>query len=357
MKRSSWWFDPVGPMNIEAYQQACQHQQQLTKPAGSLGRLEQLAQSFARWQGQALPELEHILVTVFAGDHGVCAHGVSAFPQAVTTQMICNFLSGGAAISVLSRALDAQFSVVNMGTVEPLPAMMLEHPYLTPTNIAHSTADFTAEPAMTPEQLAYCLNTGREAVTRQPTAQLFIGGEMGIGNTTSASAIYAAVMGLSVSAAVGPGTGVDDEGLQRKQRAVKQALSLHQSTLDDPLDILRCVGGFEIAALVGSYIACAQQGTPVVVDGFICTAAALLAVAINPGVQDWLLFSHCSAEPAHRLALEYLEAKPLLDLGMRLGEGSGAAIVVPIIQSALLLHREMATFEQAGVSDTNKEPQ
>lgn len=355
MISSPWWLESVPNPDDRMRQQAAAHQQQLTKPAGSLGRLESLAESFAAWQGTRLPVLDDILVAVYAADHGVCAHGVSAFPQAVTGQMISNFLAGGAAISVLSRSLGAQFAVVNMGTVEPLPPALANHPQLVVVDIAKGSNDFTQTPAMTDEQLQQCLQAGKDRILEYPSAHLFIGGEMGIGNTTSASAIYAAVMDLSIATAVGPGTGVDDAGLKRKQAVIEQAMRTHQGSLSDPIDILRCLGGFEIAALVGSYIACAQQGIPVLVDGFICTAAALLAVAINPGVKAWLLFSHCSAEPAHRFALEHLDAKPLLDLDMRLGEGSGAAVAVPLIQSALLLHREMATFAQAGVSDHTDE--
>ena len=338
----------------------------LTKPPGSLGQLELVAERFAAWQGKTHPSVEHIAVVVFAGDHGVCAQGVSAFPQAVTTQMLMNFLSGGAAISVLSRSLSADFSVVNMGTVDALPAEFAQHPQLDTVNIAPSTQDFTQSAAMTSEQVTQALAAGQAKVAglcanKMIQPQLFVAGEMGIGNTTSASAIYSALLSIETAAAVGPGTGLDNEGLSRKQAAINTALALHTPLLSaaptaaaKAYEVLRCLGGFEIAALTGSYIACAQQGIPVVVDGFIGTAAALVAVRLNPSVREWMLFSHRSAEPAHQAALTELNAQPLLDLGLRLGEGSGAALAVPLIQSALALHQEMATFSQAGVSDNNE---
>ncbi len=354
MAIEKWWLNAVKPLDHNAREAAHVHQQRLTKPAGSLGRLESIAENFAAWQGLTLPVLDNIAVVVFAADHGVCQQQVSAFPQAVTTQMISNFLTGGAAISVLSRSLAADFSVVNMGVVEPLPESLHQHVQLIDVNIAPSTQDFSRQSAMTDEQLQQCLATGKARVMNIRDCHLFIGGEMGIGNTTSAAAMYAALLSQTSATVVGPGTGIDTACMQRKQIIVDQALALHNTGLENPLQVLRSMGGFEIAALVGSYIACAQEGIPVLVDGFICTAAALIAVRLNAGVRDWLLFSHCSAEPAHRLALQTLEAEPLLDLGLRLGEGSGAAVATPLLQSALQLHRDMATFTQAGVSENHR---
>ncbi|ODS23915.1 nicotinate-nucleotide--dimethylbenzimidazole phosphoribosyltransferase [Candidatus Endobugula sertula] len=349
---NQWFTQKVQKIDAEAKKRAQAHQATLTKPHGSLGRLEWLAEQFASWQGTIHPVINHITVTVFAGDHGICAQGVSAFPQAVTAQMVANFLSGGSAISVLSRALEADFSVVDMGTVGVLPNGLMHHKQLDTINLAPATADFTQHPAMTMEQLASAMRVGQQKII-DTDADLFIGGEMGIGNTTSASAIYAALLSLSPEAVVGPGTGVNQAGMQRKQQVIAAGLLLHKMHLENPYDILRCLGGFEIAGLVGSYIACAQKGIPILVDGFIATAAALLAVKLNSGVRDWLLFSHYSAEPGHRKALEYLQAEPLLDLGLRLGEGSGAAVAVSLIQSALLLHNTMATFTEAGVSEND----
>ncbi|WNO08371.1 nicotinate-nucleotide--dimethylbenzimidazole phosphoribosyltransferase [Teredinibacter sp. KSP-S5-2] len=341
-----WLKQPVQPLNTQAKEAAIARQNILTKPRGSLGLLEEVATQFAAWQGQECPQLDRIIVRVFAGDHGVCQQGVSAFPQIVTVQMIENFVQGGAAISVLSRDAKADFAVVNMGVANPL----LNDAGVINTPVGDGTHDFSEQPAMSQEQCAQAINLGRESLGSLEGITLYVAGEMGIGNTTSASAIYAALLGLSAEEVSGPGTGVDLQGIQRKIKAIKTALDLHREQLTEPLDILRCVGGFEIAAMVGSYIACAQQGVPSVVDGFISTAAALLAVKINPGVSDWLLFSHQSAEPAHVKALEYMQAKALLNLGMRLGEGSGAATAIPLLRTALLLHNQMATFDQAGVN-------
>ncbi len=353
----NWLFEPAQFIDLSFCDSARAHQQQLTKPQGSLGRLEVFAEMFAGWQANIYPRLEHIYIAVFAGDHGVCQQNISAFPQAVTTQMIANFLDGGAAISVLSRHLNAEFVVCNTGTVTSLPDQYTAHPQLVNKCIAFGTADFSLQAAMTASQLLGALSAGcsvadeaNKQYSNDQPLQLFIGGEMGIGNTTSASALYAALLELPSIDVVGPGTGIDDKGLLRKQSVIDTGLSLHEAILHDPYEVLRCLGGLEIAALVGSYIRCAQLGIPVLVDGFICTAAALIAVKLNPSVRDWMLFSHCSAEPAHRLALKALSAEPMLDLGLRLGEGSGAAVAVPILQSALLLHNTMATFEQAGVS-------
>jgi nicotinate-nucleotide--dimethylbenzimidazole phosphoribosyltransferase len=359
---NKWIFDVARSIDVTAIKLAQTHQAKLTKPLGSLGRLEVLAEKFAGWQSKQHPILEQFHIGVFAADHGVCKQNVSAFPQEVTVQMIANFLEGGAAVSVLSQQIGASLMVCNLGTVVALPKKYKGHSQLIEKNIAKESADFSIQEAMTDEQLQKALMAGRELVAEKISGlqepsntqaacslHLFIGGEMGIGNTSSASAIYAAQLELTAAEVVGPGTGVDQNGLLRKQAVINKALELHADHLSDPYQTLRCVGGFEIAALVGSYIYCAQIGVPVLVDGFICTAAALIAVKLNASVSDWLLFSHRSAEPAHHLALEALSANVLLDLELRLGEGSGAALVVPLLQSALALHNNMATFEQAGV--------
>lgn len=326
---------PCDPPDAKARAEAEARQAVLTKPAGSLGRLETVACDFAAWQGTALPTLDAVTIRIFAADHGVAATGVSAYPQAVTQQMVFNFEAGGAAISVLADEIGADFGVVNLGTVEPTGDMTHW--------LAAGTADFTREPAMTHDQLAGALTSG----ATQASGQLFIGGEMGIGNTTSASAIIAALVELDPAAAVGPGTGVDGEALRHKISVVSAGLERHPAR--EPLDVLRCLGGFEIAALTGAYIAAAQRGIPSLVDGFICTAAALVACRINPTVRPWLMFGHRSAEPGHAAVLADLAAEPLLDLGLRLGEGSGAALAVSLLRSALALHSGMATFEQAAV--------
>lgn len=347
-----WLQQKVQTIDESSVVAARNHQANLTKPAGALGSLEVIAEKFAGWQSTKLPQLENISVVVFAGDHGVCQQQVSAFPQEVTAQMIINFLQGGAAINVLSEQINADFSVCNVGTMSDLPKELLTHPRLRQSLIACGTADFSQQAAMQENDMLAAINCGRDIADSlmEHNTQLFVGGEMGIGNTTSASALYAALLSLTPEAVVGSGAGVDELGIQCKQNVIAKALALHQLDKQQPLEILRCLGGLEIAALLGCYIRCAQQGIPVMVDGFICTAAALVAIKINPDVQQWLLFSHQSAEFAHHTALEALDEKPLLDLGLRLGEGSGAALVVPIVQSALQLHRRMSTFSQAGVS-------
>jgi nicotinate-nucleotide--dimethylbenzimidazole phosphoribosyltransferase len=351
----SWLNAPTKSLSKESICAGKKRQAQLTKPEGSLGLLESVAIRFCGFQGREFPKVDNVVIRVFAADHGVCAQGVSAFPQIVTTQMIANFCVGGAAISVLSRHLNADFAVVNLGTVHFVPKLSSANQSLLLNKvIAAGTQDFTQGMAMTRSELEQALSVGRsilDEASKSQVVELFIGGEMGIGNTTSASAIYSILLDLIPELTVGPGTGVDSKGVQTKISVIKQSLALHKEHLNSPLDILQCVGGFEIAALTGCYIACAQKGIPVLVDGFICTAAALLAAHINPESKSWFLFSHQSAEPAHVLALEYFDAQPLLDLGMRLGEASGAAVAVPILKSAIHLHNEMATFNDALVSD------
>lgn len=363
-----WLNQPVAPIDTRAAESARQRQGQLTKPPGSLGRLETLAEQFAGWQGRGRPSLERIRLCVFAADHGIAARGVSAFPQTVTAQMVSNFCRGGAAVSVLGERCGADFRVINLGcVVAPPPHPRLVDRTLTRTTgkqegilAKNGTADFSEAAAMTEEQLSLALTAGREQVDDErgeegkeskEKIQLFIGGEMGIGNTTSASALAAALLGLDAGRVVGRGTGIDGETLERKRQLIDRGLALHRVNTTQPLQALRCLGGFEIAALVGAYIRCAQRGIPALVDGFISTAAALVACRLCPPVRSWLLFAHQSTEPGHRLMLKFLEAQPLLSLEMRLGEGSGAALAVPLLQSALALHSQMATFAEAGVSD------
>jgi len=341
-----WFLKPAKLIDQADLDSARSHQLQLTKPPGSLGQLEDIAILFCGWQKSVTPSCKQIQIAVFAADHGVCAQGVSAFPQQVTTQMVHNFTNGGAAISVLAKQLNAEFQVINLGLISPID----ETEGLINTPLMMGTQDFTQHSAMSPEILLDALNAGRAQINDK--ADLFIGGDMGIGNTSSASAIYSVLLEQSPELTVGPGTGVDKDGLARKRKAIYQALNLHGEQLQTPLNILQRIGGLEIAGLVGAYIASAQAGVPILVDGFITTAAALLACRINPSVRAWMMFSHKSAEPAHTLALDSLEARPLLDLQMRLGEGSGAAVAASLIISALALHNNMATFASAGVSES-----
>ncbi|RJS92520.1 nicotinate-nucleotide--dimethylbenzimidazole phosphoribosyltransferase [Salinisphaera sp. Q1T1-3] len=349
MPNTEWLCQPTATPNEAARAAAIARQNELTKPPGSLGRLETVATDFAAWQGVEKPALDTITLAVFAGDHGVVTRGVSAFPQSVTAQMIANFAAGGAAVAVLAREARAAMTVVNLGTVTPTDDI----PGVINHQLAPGTADFTADAAMPLDTLADALAVGAAAI--DPGASLFVGGEMGIGNTTSAAAVLAALIGLDGAATVGRGTGVDDAGLAAKRAAVDAGLARHAARwagLDAPdaaLAVLACVGGLEIAALTGAYVAAPQAGVPVLIDGFISSVAALAAVRINPGVADWLVFGHRSAETGHARALAALGAEPILDLGMRLGEGSGAMTAVPVIRAALAVHAKMATFAEAGV--------
>jgi len=346
---TDWINGPITAPSAAMAEQAEAHQNQLTKPPGSLGDMETLAIRLCAWQNTPQPSVERVAIRVFAADHGVVAEGVSAFPQEVTVEMIRNFASGGAAISVLAEAQQADFAVVNMGTALPAP----EHEKVVQSVLGPGTQNFCDQPAMSGEQLAAALKAGYDIAEQlyQQQCQLFIGGDMGIGNTTTAAALACALLGESPQQLVGLGTGVDAAGLQRKIDVVARALAHHQTVLDGPLPSLQCVGGFEIAALTGAYLRCAQLGIACLVDGFICSVAALAAVKINPSCRDWLLFSHQSAEKGHARVLEALEAKPLLSLGMRLGEGSGAAVALPLLRLACELHNNMATFADAGVSN------
>lgn len=344
-----WLDQAVVKLDDGIMQQAREHQLQLTKPPGSLGRLEEIAVRLAAMQeGRALC-LDNIRIVVFAADHGVAAEGVSAFPQAVTTEMVKNFARGGAAISVMAQELGAVLEVVDVGTAHPpgpLTGVITQR-------VAAGTANMTQQAAMDETQLMEALQAGREAVMRslEQDMQLFIGGDMGIANTTSATAIACAVLNQAAATLTGPGTGLDEAGVKHKAAVIDAALALHRPALHTPLDILRCVGGFEIAALCGAYLSCAQQGVPCLVDGFIATSAALLAVQIQPGCRQWLFMAHRSAEPGHRQMVEAIGIEPLLDLGMRLGEGSGAAAAVPLLRLAVATHTKMATFAEAGVSE------
>ncbi|MCY1402254.1 Nicotinate-nucleotide--dimethylbenzimidazole phosphoribosyltransferase [compost metagenome] len=345
----AWWLDACRPVDLDVHAQALARQQQLTKPAGSLGQLEAVAVQLAGLQGQVKPSLAQVWIAIFAADHGVVAEGISAYPQAVTGQMLHNFVNGGAAISVLARQLNAQLEVIDLGTASP----QVELPGVRQVRIAAGTTNFAQAPAMTPAQGLLALQAGRDSALRAVAdgTQLFIGGEMGIGNTTAASALACALLRCPVSDLVGPGTGLDAAGVAHKVQVIERALHTHAALPDDPLARLCCFGGFEIAALVGAYLACAQVGVAVLVDGFICSVAALVAVRLNPGCRPWLLFGHRGAESGHRHILQVLEARPLLDLGLRLGEGSGAALAVPLLRLACDLHGQMATFAEAAVAD------
>ena len=342
-----WLSRQAQQPDVIFYQKALNRQQKLTKPVGSLGVLEDLAVRLAAMQKTDKPAIERIWVTVFAADHGIAEEGVSAFPQIVTTEMVKNFLKGGAAVNVLSRWVKAQFEVVDVGLLNPIHLTGLVI-----NRAGEGTANFAKQAAMTDKQMQQALVAGKAAVERaiEQKSQLFIGGEMGIANTTSASAIAVAITGLSVTQLTGAGTGIAVKAIEHKANIIAHALTFHQQHLDSPFKILQYLGGFEIVALTGSYIFAAQQGLAILIDGFISSVAALLAVTINPSIQPWLFYAHQSQEKGHKLILEYLKVRPLLDLDMRLGEGSGAVSAVPLLQMACKLHNEMATFEQAKIT-------
>jgi len=305
-------------------------QDTLTKPQGSLGRLETLVAWLARWQGRDMPKLDKVKVIVFAGSHGVTKQGVSAFPAEVTGQMVANFAGGGAAINQLARAAGAELAVI-------------------PLEIERPTGDFTQGPAMDAADFLAAVNAGYASV--EAGTDLVCFGEMGIGNTTTAAAICAGLFGGDGAGWVGRGTGVDDAGLKRKADAIDRAMARHASRLDDPLGVAASVGGRELAAIMGATLKARQEGIPVLLDGFVCTAAVAPLARLDSNGLAHAVAAHVSAESGHRRLLEALCLPPLLDLGMRLGEGSGACLAVNIVRAALACHVGMASFAEAGVSD------
>ena len=316
--------------DASAVQAAMARNGQLTKPPGALGRLEDLSIWMAGWQGTDRPHVDAPQVIVFAGNHGVTARGVSAFPAAVTEQMVLNFRAGGAAINQLARPFGARMDV---------HALTLDRP----------TADFTASPAMTEAELLEAMRTGWDAV--DPAADLLVTGEMGIGNTTSAAALAHAICGGAAADWVGRGTGVDDAGLALKAQVVAEGVALHPQARTDGIEALRCLGGRELAAMAGAILRARHLRIPVLLDGFICTAAAACLDAAQTGALDHCLAAHVSAESGHAPLLAHLGKAPILSLGLRLGEGSGAALAIGVIKGAVACHSGMATFAEAGVSE------
>jgi len=344
-----WINQPLAALNDSAKEQGLERQGQLTKPPGSLGSLEAMAVRLCAMQGVDKPNVDNAQVVVFAGDHGIAAEGVSAFPQVVTGEMVKNFSRGGAAICALARQNNAQFEVVNLGTVVDLSAME----NIVDNTIMPGTSNFAKQAAMTQVQLSQAMAAGKAAVDRAAAnkVMIFIGGDMGIANTSSATALAAWATGQSVASLVGPGTGLDAQGVSHKGQVIEAALAKHAAAMTDPVEALRHVGGLEIAALTGAYIRAAQIGMTILVDGFITTSAAILATKIQPKITDWMFFAHASAEPGHQTMMASLGADTILDLGMRLGEGSGAGVALSIIKSACVTHNEMATFAEAAVSE------
>lgn len=342
-------------VDLKAAEAARARQLQLTKPPGSLGRLEDLACWFAARLRNSVPPVPRCEIFVFAGDHGVAERGVSAFPQSVTTQMVGNFARGGAAINVLAALEDCRIEVVDVGVAssEPTP------PSVRKERVRAGTRDLASSAAMTLDEVRAAMKAGercaRAAIERG--ARLLIAGDMGIANTTAAACLICAFTGETPEAVVGRGTGVDDVGLIRKRQVVQIALArvAQSGAAEDPTCLLAELGGLELAAIAGFYLESARAGVPVMLDGYISTAAALAAAAIEPGVADWMLASHRSAEGGHQFALQKLKLEPLLDLGLRLGEGTGAALALHLVRAALALHAGMATFGEAGVSGSISE--
>jgi nicotinate-nucleotide--dimethylbenzimidazole phosphoribosyltransferase len=321
----------------------------LTKPQGALGRLESLSIQLAGITAQARPRFKQPAIITMAGDHGIARQGVSAYPAEVTPQMVLNFLRGGAAINVLARHVGARVVVVDMGVATELPA----HPELVNQKIAPGTRDFSMGPAMTRDEARRAVEAGIEIATREISrgADILGTGDMGIGNTTPSAAITATITRRSVKEVTGRGTGVDDAGLARKIATIERALEINQPNPNDAIDVLADVGGFEIGGLAGVMIGAAARRVPVVIDGFISGAAALIAYTLAPAVQPYLVAAHRSVEIGHRAILDYLRVEPLLDLDLRLGEGTGAALGISLCIASAKILDEMATFVDAGVSE------
>ena len=337
----------IEPLNDEAMQKAVARLNNLTKPPGSLGVLEDLVVQLAGITGDFMPKIDNKMVIVMAGDHGVVEEGISIAPQSVTPQMVYNFLNGGAGINVLARCAGAQVKVVDVGVADP----SLSGPKLISRKVRLGTANMTKGPAMSREEALQAIKVGVEVAEGEidQGVNLLATGEMGIGNTTPSSAILAVYSDAALPVIVGRGTGLDDQGVQRKIKAIETALMINKPDPADPLDVLAKVGGLEIAGMTGIILGSAARKVPVVIDGFISGVAALIAYKLAPQVKDYIIASHLSEEPGHKIALEVIGVEPMLRMRMRLGEGTGAALAFNLIEAATRIMGEMATFEEAGV--------
>lgn len=346
-------LEAIGPLNEATMAAARARQDTLTKPPGSLGRLEEISILLAGMFGEDIPQIRRKSVILAAGDHGVVAEGVSAYPQEVTPQMVYNFLRGGAGINVLARHAGSEIMVLDAGVA----ADLAPHPLLRQVKIGRGTNNMAVGPAMTKEQAIKCLETGIDAARQQIAegADLIACGEMGIGNTTPSSAITAVITGVDPAITTGRGTGLEDAALAHKIEVIRRSIAVNQPNPKDGLDVLTKIGGFEIGVLAGAMLGTAASQRPVVVDGFISGAAALIAWVISPAARNYFLASHQSVEPGHRVGLEAMGLNPLLDMNLRLGEGTGAALAMHIISASALCLAEMATFAEAGVSDRDDE--
>ena len=345
-------IDSIKPLDKAVMAEAQSRQNILTKPQGSLGRLEELSIQLAGIQGRAIPQIKRKAIITMAGDHGVVAEKIGNWPQEVTTQMVYNFLRGGAGINILARQVGARVVVVDMGVA----ADLTPNPQLLSKKVGFGTKNMALGPAMTVGQAVKAIEAGIEILTDEAARGLDIvgTGDMGIGNTTASSAICAVITGKPVSEITGLGTGLTDEQLAHKIEIINQALAVNHPDPAQPLDVLAKVGGFEIGGLVGVILAAAAHRIPVVIDGFISGAAALIATALAPGARDFIIAAHLSAESGHRAMLSYMNLKPLLDLDMRLGEGTGAALGIFLAEAAARVLAEMSTFTEAGVSEGDK---
>ncbi len=340
----------IQPVDAIVMAQAYKRLDNLTKPQGSLGRLEELAARTCAIKRTLAARVDKKVILTFAGDHGVVEEGISAFPQEVTPQMVMNFLAGGAGVNVLARHVGAEVRVIDVGVAVPIVAAGLIS-----RKVRHGTANFTRGPAMTAEEALAAIAVGMEVAAESIAggAEILGTGEMGIGNTTPSAALFAALLPASVADVTGRGTGVDDATLQHKIQVIERGLQVNRSLLATPLQALAAVGGLEIAAICGVILMAAHRHTPIVVDGFISSAAALVAMRLNPEVRAYCFFSHMSAEQGHRLFFEKENLTPLLHLGMRLGEGTGAALSIGLVEAGLKIMNEMATFGEAGVSEAD----
>ena len=347
-------IDGIHPLNRQMVEKARARTAQLLMPPRALGRLHTIGEQLCGIQGTLRPQIRGKAVMVMAGDHGIVAEGISAFPQAVTGAMIQTFLTGGAGINAMARHVGAEVWVADMGIIPDLDAASLKNgSRLLVRKLGPGTANFARGPAMTPEQARKAVLTGFELASSLISrgVDLLGTGDMGIGNTTPAAAIGAAITGKSIADMAGPGTGIDDAGILRKREAIRRGIELNRPDPNDGLDVLAKVGGFEIGGIAGIILAGAYHRKPVVVDGFISTAGALVAQRLSPTTADYMLAGHCSEEPGHRHMLAHLKLLPILDLGMRLGEGTGAALAMSVIEAAIRVMTEVMTFEEAGVPD------
>jgi nicotinate-nucleotide--dimethylbenzimidazole phosphoribosyltransferase len=348
MKKIRKVVDSIKPIDRNIEKVARSRQNILTKPEGSLGVLEDLSVKIAGISGDAGPRIEKKSIIVMASDHGVTEQGVSAYPKDVTAQMVFNFLNGGAGINVLARHVGASVVVVDMGVACDLP----DDPRLLSRKVGHGTKDMTCGPAMSMEDAIRSVESGIDIVESEAEVGMDIvgTGDMGIGNTTASAAITSTIVGITPFEAAGKGTGISDKAFERKVKVIENALSLNNPNPQDGLDVLSKVGGFEIGGLVGVIIGAASKNIPIVIDGYISGSAAAIATLITPKCKDYLIASHLSVEKGHKAVLKHLDLKPLFDLSLRLGEGTGAALAISMAEASCKVLNEMATFEQAGVS-------